>query len=111
MKDNNSDDAVRIKLDLVEIRVNLRHAEAKILEKTQELEKVHTNFSQRDGELKRTIQELNNLNTIYEVTKEKLKQAEAKISQKEKNDSEASGYSGKYAIFIVSSDDVEHREI
>ena len=83
MREDNSDEILRTKLDLAEIRIKLRHAEAIIIEKTQEIDKVNTKLNMQEGELKRTVQELNSLNTVYEVTKERLRQTETMISVRE----------------------------
>src|SRR5437016_3496084 len=85
MNNENAEEVVRIRLELTEVKTNLRHAEITIRDKTQEFDKVNTILKENEEKLKRTIEELNSLNTTYEVLKERHRQIVIKLAQKEKN--------------------------
>ncbi len=85
MNNENAEEIVRIRLELTEVKTNLRHAEITIRDKTQEFDKVNTILKENEEKLKRTIEELNSLNTTYEVLKERHRQIVIKLAQKEKN--------------------------
>lgn len=84
MNNENTEEVVRIRLELTEVKTNLRHAEVTIRDKTQEADKINSILKEKDERLKHTIEELNNLNTTYEVLKERHRQIVIKLAQKEK---------------------------
>ncbi len=74
----------RLRSELIEIRVRFWHKEKELFERTQELEVARNQLSKQDGELKRTIQELNTLNTTFEVQKERLRRREEELVERDR---------------------------
>jgi hypothetical protein len=81
MKEN-FDELYRAKSELAQTRIHLTHSERQIFEKTQELERIRDLLNKQDGELKRTIGELNTVNTAHEVLKATFAQKEKKVIRK-----------------------------
>lgn len=76
---NNFDaDDPRIQLEVMKER--LKFSEEKIHQQEQALEKVYVNLGRQDTNLKRTVEERNELKVELEVTKQKLKHVQESLA-------------------------------
>lgn len=80
-KDFNLDDP-RVQLEV--FKEKLKHSDIIILQQKQELEKVTSLLSQKEVELKRKVEDYNELHTQLEVQKTQLKFLEEALKQSEK---------------------------